>query len=125
MKREETMRRLAVALSALLVASPAMGFDKAQVERLLQTKECIGCDLNDADLTGADLKNARLKEAKLSNANLTGADLSGAGLRRAILNNANLTNANLTGALLADADLSGATWVDGRKCAQGSTGECK
>ena len=46
------------------------------------------------------------------------------------LTNATLTNADLTNATLMDnageyaADLSGATWTDGRVCAAGSMGAC-
>jgi hypothetical protein len=56
-----------------------------------------------------------LSGTDLSNANLTGANLSGADLEYANLEGADLTEANLTYAY----------WTDGRKCAEGSIGECK
>lgn len=46
------------------------------------------------------------------------------------MDRADLTNANLTGTDVAnglfmrDAKLSGATWPNGRVCAQGSIGDC-
>ena len=68
----------------------------------------------------------RFKETNLAGANLSGADLS-----RANLWGANLTGANLTGATMPapfyfeQANLSGATWTDGRKCGPDSIGVCK
>ena len=41
------------------------------------------------------------------------------------LNSADLRNAVLSVAILHRADLTGATWTDGRTCAQGSIGQCK
>ncbi|MFO7727794.1 MAG: pentapeptide repeat-containing protein [Desulfonatronovibrio sp.] len=79
-------------------------------ERLLDTNECGECDLYQADLLRADLKGA----------NLSGDDLSRVSLFDAILQEANLSGADLSGATL-----SGAIWTDGRRCAEGSIGECK
>ncbi len=87
-------------------------------------------DLNNADLSGAKLASAYLEGTDLTNANLTNADLTYAVLYLADLTNATLTNADLTNAKLMDgngefgADLSGATWTDGRVCAEGSIGVC-
>ena len=36
----------------------------------------------------------------------------------------NLKGANITGAIFEEANLSGATWIDGRTCALGSVGAC-
>lgn len=113
------------------------------------------CDKSGAWLKGVDLSSAMLREARfnaanlsfatLSFANLSGADLSFANLQQAKLNGANLSQANLIYAELRDADLrqadlrgaqvSAATligarlddaiWVDGRRCAFLSVGECK
>ncbi|MEN8198443.1 MAG: pentapeptide repeat-containing protein [Thermodesulfobacteriota bacterium] len=97
------------------------------IELLLDTNRCYGCNLagadlsdenlDEADLEGADLSNANLREAdleganlkgaNLSGANLSGADLSEADLYRAVLSNADLSEANLEDTLLDDADLSG------------------
>jgi uncharacterized protein YjbI with pentapeptide repeats len=97
--------------------------------------------LSGADLRGADLSNAWLSGADLSRANLGGADLSNAMLEIANLSGANLSDAdlrfaqfrgadlrfakNLRSAILRHAQLSGATWTDGRTCGEGSIGECK
>src|SRR3712207_8395319 len=40
------------------------------VRRLLETRECEGCDLQEASLEGADLEGARLKGATLMKAKL-------------------------------------------------------
>lgn len=72
------------------------------VKRLLDTKECSGCNLS-----GADLANKALTFVNLSNANLSGANLRGARLIGADLSNANLTNADLNGAKLNGARMIG------------------
>ena len=81
------------------------------VQQLLTTNLCPGCDLADADLRGAhligaDLRNADLTGADLSWVNLEGADLTGADLTGADLTGAFLTNATLMNADLDDANLS-------------------
>ncbi|MEA3467892.1 MAG: pentapeptide repeat-containing protein [Thermodesulfobacteriota bacterium] len=101
----------------------------SNVARLLDTKQCYGCNLSGvnlsgenldgADLEAADLSNtvltkvdfegANLKGANLSGADLSEADLSEADMYKAVLTNANLTNAKLEGTLLDDVDLSGVT----------------
>ncbi len=75
--------------------------DKAQqVNQLLNSKQCVRCDLSGVDLTGADLQNANLEGANLQNAILTDAKLN-----RAYLLGANLQNTTLTGASLIAAEL--------------------
>jgi len=74
----------------------------ASVKRLLDTKECPGCNLS-----GVDLANKALTFVNLSNANLSGANLSGANLSGADLSNTNLTNADLKGAKLNGARIIG------------------
>src|SRR5690606_20690505 len=116
----------------------------------LSQREWRRADLAGADLSGADLSGSDLREADLYRANLAGANLSGADLREAILNRSDLSGADLSGARLDDAqirgakleganltkadisrlemsyaELGGATWVDGRVCAEGSLGACK
>ncbi len=67
-------------------------------------------DFTKADLTGASLKKADLRRAHFFKASLRGADLTGA---------------NTQGADLLNADLSGATWTDGKRvCAAGSISDC-
>lgn len=106
---------------------------------------CEGIDLSGQNLEQASLQQAKLAGANLSAANLKYANLSGANLRDANLSGADLTQANiamtdfsgadLTGARLQgsyqgttvfkDADLSGATWQDGKVCGAESIGSCK
>ena len=64
------------------------------------------------DLYGLDLQGA----------NLTNTDLSLTILWGAKLNGADLTGANLNGTDPNNVDYSGATWIDGRVCAEGSVG---
>ena len=100
--------------------------------------------LDDANLQGANLSRSIMHLSNLSGANLMLANLEGTHLHAANLRGTNLTMANLSGASLLDADLSGAnllgarlqktiliqakfdgaTWPDGRVCAEGSIGEC-
>jgi uncharacterized protein YjbI with pentapeptide repeats len=130
---------LAIALLSLL-CSPCYAFRNADLDKLLKTKKCQWCDLQNADLSGthlagADLSGSNLSGATLSRANLSDANLSSCYLRNANLSkanlsnayfrNANLTGADMSGADLSHTDLSGATWIDGDKCDKGSFGECK
>ena len=100
--------------------------------------------LDDANLQGANLSRSIMHLSNLSGANLMLANLQGTHLHAANMRGTNLTMANLEGASLLDADLSGAnllgarlektiliqakfggaTWPDGRVCAEGSVGEC-
>jgi uncharacterized protein YjbI with pentapeptide repeats len=95
------------------LAAPLKAENPDHVRRLLETRECVRCDLSDARLAGANLRNANLRGANLQGANLrranlSGANLSDADLTDANLRNANLRNANLFGADLSDANLQGA-----------------
>ena len=108
-----------------------------------------GGQFDGADLRGASLRGSRLQDASFNDAQLDGADLSGADLSNCAFNNAHLRGtrlkaARLNSALFMDADLDGAdltgatlvdtefmaarmddaTWIDGRRCAAGSVGEC-
>ena len=71
--------------------------------RLLDSKNCRSCKLQDADLVHADLRDADLRQAQLQRANLSQARLDGAQL-----SGANLSFTSLTGASLRGADLRGA-----------------
>jgi uncharacterized protein YjbI with pentapeptide repeats len=73
----------------------------AQVKQLLETKECVRCNLQ-----GANLSSAKLEGANLEGANLAGANLQGADLEKAYLVGANLDKANLTGADLKKVNLA-------------------
>ena len=68
-------------------------------------------DYSYRNLEGFYFQNESLAEYNFSNANLRGAHF---------INVTDIGQANFTGA-----DLSGALWVDGRICAEGSIGECK
>lgn len=91
------------------------------VELLLDTNQCYGCnlegadlsgkDLDESDLEGANLKKANLEGVDLNKANLKGANLSGADLRKADLDGADLYKADLTNADLTEASLEG-TLID-------------
>lgn len=81
----------------------------AQVKQLIETKECIGCNLQNADLAGVDLEKANLEGANLEGANLEGANLTNSYLMGANLKGANLNVAELGGAILALTQLNNAT----------------
>jgi Pentapeptide repeats (8 copies) len=101
------------------------------LQKLLTTNRCEGCDLSGVNLIGVDLSNAQLQGAKLNAANLSGADLSGANLTKvsavgtslmganlqkttlvkASLIYANLAKAQLNDAILQGTDLQGANLV--------------
>jgi uncharacterized protein YjbI with pentapeptide repeats len=69
-----------------------------------------GCDKAGYFLVGADFREANLKDVQFAGANLS---------------YANLKDARLDGAVLDNAKLAGATWVDGRTCADDSVGSCR
>lgn len=100
--------RLAVLLLGSLTAfglmPPAGASSFEAVVRLLDTRSCKRCELQDADLVRADLRDADLRNALLQRANLSGARLDGAKL-----GGANLSFTSLQGASLRGADLRGAT----------------
>ena len=85
------------------LAPPAAMAGSADLIRLLESKNCRSCKLQDADLVHADLRDADLRQAQLQRANLGQARLDGAQL-----SGANLSFTSLTGASLRGADLRGA-----------------
>jgi len=112
---------LPVALAAVIACANLPQQARASQEqllRLLESKRCPGCklqdadlvhaELRDADLRGAQLQRANLSRARLDGANLQGADLRFISLQGASLRGANLRKAQLDGADLRQADLSGA-----------------
>jgi len=103
-----TLRRSLRAITTfLLVATPALAFDTADLARARGgDRNLTGANLTGANLTGANLTGANLTGARISDANLTGANLRGANLTGAYLGDANLSNANLSGADLSGANLS-------------------
>ena len=124
MNRDHLLALCSVVFSALCLAtyahaaaSPRPVVEK-NLQQLIETNKCPGCDLagamlNRIDLSGADLEGANLAGASLylanlSGANLKNANLQGAGLGGADLGGADLRGANLTGAVLEGAYLKGA-----------------
>ncbi|MBD2115184.1 MULTISPECIES: serine/threonine-protein kinase [Cyanophyceae] len=103
-QEEERKRREEEAAQAIL--------DQRQwnVEQLVQTRSCNGCDLREVDLSrldleGVDLRNADLSRAKLESVRLVGANLAGAVLTEANLSDSNISNANFSGAYMEGAQL--------------------
>ena len=92
-----------VAMSGAWFAPPTSMAGSADLIRLLESKNCRSCKLQDADLVHADLRDADLRQAQLQRANLGHARLDGAQL-----SGANLSFTSLTGASLRGADLRGA-----------------
>ena len=92
-----------LATSQAWIAPPAAMAGSADLIRLLESKYCRSCKLQDADLIHADLRDADLRQAQLQRANLGQARLDGAQL-----SGANLSFTSLTGASLRGADLRGA-----------------
>jgi uncharacterized protein YjbI with pentapeptide repeats len=80
-----------------------------EVNRLLTTNECAGCDLRGANLARVNLDFANLTGANLTGANLTGTNLTGANLSNVNLANADLSGAKLNGARMMGANLNGAS----------------
>lgn len=84
----------------------------------------IDTDIAYANLRHANLSYSNLRGASLFGSNLSEADLSYTDLTDADLAYADLSNAKMGGSELSGARLDHAIWIDGRLCAQGSTGEC-
>ena len=113
---------LAAATVPLSVSADEAKQSSEQVQQILETRSCPGCDLRGVDLSGgllvgadfsgANLDGADLSGARLSQSNLRGASLQDANLEGAILNDTDLTGANLTGAQLAGSRLLEAILVD-------------
>lgn len=83
------------------------------LEQLIKTRSCRGCDLagltlNSMDLAGVDLEGADLSYAKLYLTNLTGANLKNTKLNGAVFGGADLGEADLRGADLEGASLDSA-----------------
>ncbi len=100
----------AAPLAALLLTAPgsALAGNQEHILRLMETKTCPSCRLQDADLVYADLRDAQLAKAQLQRANLSRAQLDGADLRGTNLSFTSLTGASLRGADLRGAQLEGA-----------------
>lgn len=87
---------------------------------ILQLASFKGANLMLANMEGAHLHGVNFQKANLMLTNLTNANLLDADF-----SDANLRGANLTGAILIKARFDNAIWIDGRKCAADSLGECR
>lgn len=89
-----------------------------------------GNTTREADFSGADFTDAKLRGTSFLDGKLTGAvfvraELTDVGFLGADLTYADFTDAKFLGRIdFREANLSGATWVDGTKCAMGSIGGC-
>ena len=86
--------------------------------------EIDGVNFAQANLAGVSFTNASAVGAIFTGANLTNANFVNADLERANFRGADLRGANITNASLDGAQLSGAKWVDGRVCREGSIARC-
>ena len=137
---------LIAALISTLIGCATCAKNPANVVAEGNYKGCNlnGYDLSNQDLSGSNFKGAHLNDVNLTNTNLEGSDLEGAAIKNSSLRGANLRSTDLNKANLSFSDLSGAdlneasgkvtitgvkldgaTWVNGRKCAVGSSGYCK
>ena len=81
-KTEPLIFLLTVILPFTCLTDNSFGYSESDLQKLLSTKECVGCDLSGADLSGLDLREADLTKATLTEANLKGANLKGANLKK-------------------------------------------
>ena len=91
-KTEPLIFLLTVILSFTCLTENSFGYSESDLQKLLSTKECVGCDLSGADLSGLDLREGDLTKANLTQAKLTQAKLTQAKLRKANLKGTNLKN---------------------------------
>ncbi len=96
---------------------------KANLQKLIKSNSCRGCDLsgvnlNRVDLSDADLEGANLSKAKMYLTNLSRVNLRNADLRGVVFGGADLGDADLRGADLRGTALDGAylggTLLDGK-----------
>ena len=120
---------LAIGLATMLIVTPALPYDRDDLNRVIgavfdngnpmndRDVICENCDLSDANLGTFDMRGANFSGANLANAILTGsvlsnADLTFADLTEADLSDADLTDADLTGATMVGANISGARFCN-------------
>ncbi len=124
-KRKKIEIFISAAIVAVLSSIPCFAQQNTiqhNIDTLIRTNACAGCNLSGADLNrmnlaGADLSDADLSDASffladLSDANLSGANLRGAKFGGADLANTDFRDADLRGAMLEGAYLVGAV-IDG------------
>ena len=63
------MKHLTALIAFLMtIGSQVSAFDPDDLQRLIDTGDCVECDLSGADLIGADLKNAFLRFVRMKGA---------------------------------------------------------
>ena len=88
-------------------------------------------DANETNFAGADFTDAKFEGFYLTNVNMRHAVFKRAEFTRTtLLLSSDLTHADFTDAKLGDtvltkSNLTGAIWIDGTTCGEGSIGECK
>ena len=85
----------------------------------------IRANLYESNLQGANFEKTNFTSANLTRANFQGASLIEANFKDSNLFEANFTAANITNANFEGSNLNNVIWIDGKKCALGSIGECK
>lgn len=118
---------IAIAMGTI-VAFPAAAFDQADLDRLNDTGECAGCDLDGALLAGNNLADARLPGANISNTFIRFQDFSRGDLSdviaidafflestaiEAVFDGADLTRVGMDNSTMRGASFVGATIVEG------------
>ncbi len=104
-KKRALIGSLLIIISSAAIARSGDPVD-INLQRLLTTLSCPGCNLQGVDLSHQDLSNANLAAADLTGADLSDTNLRGANLSHAILRHATLVGAKLSGADMTYADLS-------------------
>ena len=118
LKKQLTVPALSPERLSGTLSDSANGGVETLVKQLLDTKECVRCNLAGANLSGAKLAGANLEGANLQGANLEGANLEGAYLVGANLDKATLSKINLSHANLTLSSLQGRSVG---KCRDGSS----
>jgi cytochrome c len=108
------MKRLLLAALPALLATPVLGLDQADLDRLVATNECQGCDLDGALLGGRNMSEARLAGANISNTfirfqTLDRADLTGALAVDAYFQESSAIEAVFAGANMAEVGMVNST----------------
>lgn len=102
-----------VQVSHLSAADPVLSAQSVTVqenlEQLIQTRSCRGCDLAGLDFKRMDLSGVDLEGADLSSGKFYLTNLAGANLKNTKLNGSNFGGADLGEADLRGADLEGAS----------------
>ncbi|MEO0406511.1 MAG: pentapeptide repeat-containing protein [Cyanobacteria bacterium P01_A01_bin.135] len=110
------MKTLLTTVAATLVLNAplaSLAENPEQLQQLISTRRCSGCDLSHTslvhtDLSGVEAQGSDFSFANLNRSRLTGANLQGADFSNAVLFNVDLSGTDLTGANLEGADLRSA-----------------